>query len=301
MADALQSINVVDLEIGVRLQCACTAPCLSLLPLASAFRCGLTVVEVDRTRPRAAGAAMVRRCLTAATAADLASTEVVAVVVVAVVVIESLVVGLVVGELDHIPRSTVLIIFVLALIVCGGRRGVLVERPRLLLLPLFERRRRPTLAAAARRHASLAGPAAVVSRLEAQLPLHLDHRVHLLSVRCRHLHPRALLALLLPRPRPTHRLGAPTEVCLLDGRARRAHALDHCDQRCLRCGRLAQLLDAAAARASCRPASSLVLRQVGRATLERCGRHRRPDERLHERLVSQRLALRCGHPRETPT
>ena len=46
MADALQSINVVDLEIGVRLQCA---PCLSLLPLASAFRCGLTVVEVDRT------------------------------------------------------------------------------------------------------------------------------------------------------------------------------------------------------------------------------------------------------------
>ena len=30
-------------------------------------------------------------------------------------------------------------------------------------------------------------------------------------------------------------------------------------------------------------------------------RHRRPDERLHESLVSQRLALRCGHPRKTPT
>ena len=29
--------------------------------------------------------------------------------------------------------------------------------------------------------------------------------------------------------------------------------------------------------------------------------HRRPDERLHQRLVSQRLALRCGHPREAPT
>ena len=94
---------------------------VSLLSLDSAFRCGLTVVEVDRTpfvwgvgdkgrscasesssslgecmgvvvrslkrcgaRPRPAGAAMaalVRRCLTAATAAaDAASTEVVAVV-----------------------------------------------------------------------------------------------------------------------------------------------------------------------------------------------------------------------------
>ena len=57
-----------------------------------------------------------------------------------------------------------------------------------------------------------------------------------------------------------------------------ADVLDHCDQRRLRCGRLAQLLDAAAARhaaarASRRAASSLVLGQVGRAALERCGRH----------------------------